>query len=77
MTTVPVLSKQLKNPVVQMALEKERETVARHAGVQEVNLTELQSQITLIYIIDTSAFTVEENKEIYSRKLFKASGALF
>jgi hypothetical protein len=42
-TFIQTLPKQL-NPVVQRALDQERETVAQKAGVQEVNLTKLQSQ---------------------------------
>lgn len=43
-TVIQTLPKQLKNPVVQRALEQEREIVAQKAGVQEVDLGELQSK---------------------------------
>lgn len=52
---IQTLPKQLKNPVVQRALEQERETVAQKSGVQEVNLGELQSQVSSDLYTQTQA----------------------
>lgn len=70
---VDVLPKQI-NPVVRMALDQERDKTAHNAGIQEVNLTELQSQTSSDLYTQTQAhLQLKKNREliqeIYSKKV--------